>query len=144
MVATSFVESEGKSIGEPLRYFWVTHVRNKLDWGLPLSHNMDFSCDAAVMDQIGAWEEGNVQENQIGARCGACMWICTKAATSQRPRPRETFFSKLQSTTESSQQDLGPSFSMELTFWIQQSPMELQESNSMKSLQDGIEVPCTM
>ena len=29
-------ESEGKSIRESfLMYFWTTHVRNELDWGLP-------------------------------------------------------------------------------------------------------------
>ena len=40
----------------------------------------EFSNAIAVMDRIGGWEEGGEQENWVGARFAASIWIHTKAA----------------------------------------------------------------
>ena len=37
---------------------------------------MEFSYAVAVMDKFGGWEKKKEDENQIGARCEACMSIC--------------------------------------------------------------------
>ena len=67
-----------------LKYFWTNCVRNELNWGSPFHRNMEFSYAVPVMDKTGGWEEGKEDESQTGARSGACIWTCTKAASSLR------------------------------------------------------------
>ena len=64
-----------------LKFFWVAHVRDEFEVGSPFHSKAEFSCAVAVIDTIGGWEGGIEQEDQIGARFGANMWIYTKAVT---------------------------------------------------------------
>ena len=66
----------------------------------PFEQKMEFSDAVAVMDKTGRWEEGQEDENQIGARLGACMWIHTKATILLTPKDMENFRSKLHLITE--------------------------------------------
>ena len=87
---------------------------------------MGFFFAVAVMDKIGGWDKKKEDENQIGARFGACMWFYSKAVLSPRPDGYEEFHSHTAFCYRGNQQDLGQFF-MEITKWLQQFSMELQE-----------------
>ena len=122
---------KAKSIRESfLKYFWTNFVRNEFDWGCFFVHMWN-------PYRTGGWEEGKDEENQIGARFGACMWIYTNAATSVRSR-HGSAISKSHSIKEAAWEVLYGTHA-----WIQDCSTELPESNMMW-IQDDIEVPCIM
>ena len=78
-----------------LNFFWLAHVKDDLEKvGLAIQTKAEFSCAVTVMDKIGGWEEGNEQEDQIGARFGASVWIHTKAVFCNDQRNMENFMIK--------------------------------------------------
>ena len=74
-----------------LIFFSVACVKDDLDKvGLPIQTKAEFSCAVTVIDKIGGWEDGK-QEDLIGARLGASVWICTKALVCNGQRNMEHF-----------------------------------------------------
>ena len=86
---------------------------------------MELSCAVAVMHKTGGWAKKKEDENQIGARFGACMWVYTKAVLSPQPKDMNKFIFTLHSITEAIHN------SWEVLCgtheWLQQDFMELQE-----------------
>ena len=60
-----------------LRQFWQSFADDRSDLENAIQTKAEFSCTMAVMDKIGKWEE----EDWVGSRFAASMWIYTKAAT---------------------------------------------------------------
>ena len=132
---------EADSVGGTfLGYFWTNYVRNELDWGSRYHTNIEFSCTVAVMEKLVDGEKRQEDENQIGARFGACMWICTQAAISLRPKDMKNFVSKIHSITEAANKTWD--FLCQTHQWIPKSSVEFQESRVRELLQDDLEVPC--
>ena len=105
---------------------------------------MEFSYAVADIDKIEGWEKKRQDEHQIGARFGACMWVCTKAVLSPRPEDMNNITHTLHSIAEAINK------TWEVFYvshgWLQQASIELQECKNLKlkSLQYDIEVPCFM
>ena len=58
-----------------LKQFWQSFVDDRLDRGNAIQTKAEFSSAIAVIDKIGGWKE----ENRVGSRFAASMWICTEA-----------------------------------------------------------------
>ena len=83
-----------------LKYFWVAHVKDELNVDLPFQTKAEFSYAMSVMDKIGGWDEGDEQEDQIGERFGANLWIYTNAVSCIGQRNMEKFvMNKMNSMT---------------------------------------------
>ena len=84
-----------------MRFFKVACVKDELDAdGLTFHTKAEFSNAVSVMDKIGGWDEGDEQEDQIGARFGASLWIFTKAVVCNCQRNMENFMiNKMNSIT---------------------------------------------
>ena len=101
---------------------------------------MRFSFAVAVMDIIGGWDKKKEDENQIGARFGACVWFYANAVSSPRRKDMKNFIHTLHSVTEAINKTWAVLHGAD--GWSQQDSMELQECKLLKSLQYDIDVPC--
>ena len=63
-----------------MKQFWLSSEDDKFDLDNAIQTKAEFSYAIAGMDRIGGWEEEEgEQENWVGPRFPASMWMCTKA-----------------------------------------------------------------
>ena len=74
--------------------------RARLGIAFSFRTNMELSCAVAVMDKNNGWEERKEEENQIGARFGAGMWIKNQSSNIATAKRREQLHVQLHSITE--------------------------------------------
>ena len=69
-----------------VKQFWVCFVEDKFDLDNAIQTKAEFSHATAAMDRIGGWEEEEgEQENWVGARFAASIWIYTIAVVCNGP-----------------------------------------------------------
>ena len=80
-----------------LRQFWQSFMEDKFDLENAIQKKAEFSYAIAVMDKIGGCEE----ENWVGSRYAASMWIYTEAVLCNGQNHMENYnFVKVRSIME--------------------------------------------
>ena len=75
-----------------VKQFWVSFVEDEFDLDNAIPTKAEFSCATAVMDRIGGWEEEEgEQENWVGARLAASIWIYTKSVVCNEQSHMQNF-----------------------------------------------------
>ena len=91
------------------------------------------------MDRFGGWEGGE-QDNWVGPRFDASMWICTKAVVCNRQNHMQNLrIFKLRSIVEGVNWVCDDA--VDEHAWVSEQTMSLQGARALEALQYDLEIP---
>ena len=126
-----------------LKQVWASHVKEEFDLINAIQTKAAFSYATAVMDRIGGWEEGDEQDNWVGARFAASIWIFTTYVVCNGHRNMQAFrVNKMKSIVEAVKLVCDDIF--EDHERVSEVSLSLQEAQVSEALHCDIEVPCVV
>ena len=126
-----------------LNQFWMSSVKDEFDLINAIQTKAGFSCAIEIMDRIGSWEEGDEQENWVGGRRVASMWVYTKAVVCNGQRNMQTFRVNKKMSILQGVNGVCYAF-LDNQQWVSQFSMALQETKVLEALNYDIEVLCVV
>ena len=125
-----------------MKQFGQSFVEDKFDLENAIQTKAELSYAIAVMDRVGGWEEEDgEQENWVGPRFAASMWIYTKAVMCNVQNHMQNFrIFKLSSIKEAVNGMCDDAFDEHV--WVSEGTISLHKTKVLEVLQYDIEIPC--